>query len=116
MRTSAKAFLWMTCLLSGVTQAQLLPQVQLPPVSAPPVRLPGAPLPQTGLTRNLGDLAGARILRISTLARDHRAELDRDPRGELVVRAEVIAIDITEAALQRALAEHFLLRRTQELP
>ena len=47
-------------------------------------------------------LTGARALRAERLLSEHRAELDRDPRGDLVVRAEVVAIDITEAALARA--------------
>jgi len=116
MRNRTTVFLWMSCLVLGMAHAQLVPQLQLPPLSTPPVKVPGVSLPQAGVTRELGDLAGARILRISTLAREHRAELDRDPRGELVVRAEVVAIDITEAALKRALADDFLLRRTQDLP
>ena len=116
MRNRATALLWMTCLAVGGAHAQLVPQVQLPPVSVAPLKVPGVALPQTGVTRDLGELAGARILRISSLARDHRAELDLDPRGELVVRAEVVAIDLTQAALKRALADNFLLRRTQELP
>jgi hypothetical protein len=116
MRARMTALLWMTCLTLRLAHAQLLPQVQLPPVSTPAAQLPGVSLPQTGVARSLDSLAGARILRIDTLAREHRAELDRDPRGELVVRAEVVAIDITPPALQRALADHFLLKRTQELP
>src|SRR4051794_22853440 len=112
MRTRTTAFLWMTCLTLRAAHAQLVPQVQLPPVSSPAVQLPGVSLPQTGVARSLDSLAGARVLRIATLARDHRAELDRDPRGELVIRAEVVAIDITPPALERALADHFLLKRT----
>src|SRR4051794_11392908 len=114
MRKWAVVFLWMTCLAVGVTRAQLVPQVQLPPVS--PVKVPAISLPGTGVSPNLRDLAGARLLRIETLSREHRAELDRDPRGELVIRAEVVGIDVTEDALKRALADDFLLKRTQTLP
>jgi subtilisin family serine protease len=112
----AAAIVWMACLAAGAAQAQLVPQVQLPPVSVPPVKVPGALLPESGVGRDLSALAGARLVRINTLAREHRAELDRDSRGELVVRAEVVAIDITEAALKRALVDDFRLKRTQELP
>ncbi len=110
------AFLWISGLALGVARAQLVPQVQLPPVSVPPVKVPGASLPESAVTRDLNGLAGVRLLRIDSLARQHRTELDRDPRGELVVRAEVVAIDITEAALKRALADDFRLKRTQDLP
>jgi subtilisin family serine protease len=116
MRNVLAAILWMTCLGLGVAHAQLVPPVQLPPVPLPPEKVSGMSLPQTSVTRNLDALAGARILRVESLAREHRAELERDPHGELVVRAEVVAIDITAAALKRALADDFRLQRTQELP
>jgi hypothetical protein len=108
MRNVLAAILWMTCLGLGVAHAQLVPPVQLPPVPLPPEKVSGMSLPQTSVTRNLDALAGARILRVESLAREHRAELERDPHGELVVRAEVVAIDITAAALKRALADDFL--------
>src|SRR5262249_33847730 len=60
-------------------------------------------------------LAGARQLRIEQLVRQHGAELERDPRGELVVRAEVVAIDITDAALALARKAQFEVLRTHEL-
>jgi subtilisin family serine protease len=84
----------------------------------PAVPVPGVPaLPEA--TRALGsglrDLAGARALRAERLFNEHRAELDRDPRGDLVVRAEVIAIDITAPALEKAVAAKFSVLRTEEL-
>jgi hypothetical protein len=91
-----------------------LPQVQVPDVQVPGI---GPVLPEA--TRALGgtmrELAGARALRVERLFDAHRAELDRDPRGELVVRAEVVAIDITEPALAKALDEKFSVLRTEEL-
>jgi subtilisin family serine protease len=89
---------------------------QLPRVSIPQVQLP----PVAGdATRNVGSslrgLADTHALRIDSLFREHRAELDRDPVGDLVVRAEIIAIDVTDVALDRALAENFLVKRTTEL-
>src|SRR4051812_14343575 len=118
MRKISAAILSVMCLALGVARAQLVPQVQLPPVRVPPMKAPGGLSPDVGgsLNRELRSLSEARALRADTLARDHRAELDRDPRGELVVRAEVIAIDISADALRRALATDFLLKRTQELP
>jgi subtilisin family serine protease len=44
------------------------------------------------------DLAGARLAAATQLARAHRRELDRDPRGELIVRAEILAQPSTPAA------------------
>ena len=42
-----------------------------------------------------------------TALNEHRASLDRDPRGDLVVRAEVMAIDITDEALASAIKARF---------
>jgi hypothetical protein len=100
--------------VAGRADAQL-PQVQVPQVPLPGVQVPGLPDATRMVSGTLRELAGARAVRIDHLARQHRAELDR-VQGELVVRAEVIAIDITAASLQRALAEKFLLKRTQPLP
>ena len=109
-----RSFIFAT-LLSLSASAQL-PTVQLPPVQLPPVPLPGGVLPDA--TRALGgtlrELTGARALRAERLLNDHRAELDRDPRGDLVVRAEVIAIDITDAALASAIQARFSVLRTRE--
>jgi len=103
-------------LLSLSASAQL-PNVQLPAPQLPPVRLPGAVLPEA--TRALGgkvrELTGARALRAERLLNDHRASLDRDPRGDLVVRAEVVAIDITADALAGAQKAQFVVLRSEEL-
>ena len=87
--------------LAGGARAQL-PQVQLPPVQVPGVPTPSLPDARRALGGTLEQLSAVRRLRVEDLARAHRAELDRDPRGELVVRAEVVGIDVTEAALARA--------------
>jgi hypothetical protein len=99
--------------LAGPTGAQL-PPVQLPQVQVPGVQVPGLPEATRAVNGTLRELAGARALRVEQLARRHRAELDRID-GELVVRAEVIAVDITQPALDRALAEGFVLGRTRQL-
>jgi hypothetical protein len=96
------------------TAAAQLPQVQVPNVQLPGV---GPVLPEA--TRAVGgslrELTGARVLRVQRLFNEHRAVLDRDPRGELVVRAEVVAIDITQAALDKAVAARFTVLRTEEM-
>ena len=105
--------------IAGRAGAQLpqvqVPQVQVPGVPLPGVQVPGLPETTRAVEGTLRELTGARAVRIEQLARRHRTELDR-VQGELVVRAEVIAIDIAAAALQRALAEKFLLKRTRTLP
>ena len=106
-------------LLAGLTGASAVTWAQLPQVQVPNVPVPGVPaLPEVtrAVGGNLRELAGARALRADRLLREHRAELDRDPRGELVVRAEVIAIDITQSALDKALAAKFTVLRTEDLP
>jgi subtilisin family serine protease len=77
------------------------------------------PLPVDPAVRGVGDTLRnlpTRAVRSRQLFEQHRAELDRDARGELVVRAEVVAIDITDAALANAQRADFLVKRTQELP
>src|SRR5687767_1140817 len=114
------AFVKISCLLAlgvalaGPAGAQL-PQVQLPQVPLPGAPVPGLPEATRAADATLRELAGARALRVEQLVRQHRAELDRDPRGELVVRAEVVAIDITDAALALALQAQFKVLRTDEL-
>ncbi len=105
-------------LLAGAAHAQI-PDVVIPDTDAPPVTIPDIHTPAgniaSGAERTLSRLAGARVLRIEQMSRDNRAELERDPAGELAVRAEVVAVDISAPALQRALDNKFLLKRTQEL-
>jgi hypothetical protein len=112
-RTNSLWFLALGLTAALSSRAQL-PQVQLPGVQVPGVpALPDATRPVGGTLR---ELAGARALRAERLLRENRAELDRDTQGDLVVRAEVVAIDITPAALDQALAARFLVLRTEELP
>ena len=101
--------------LSGAAAAQLpVPQVQLPQLPVPQTRLPGVQDVTRGAGGTLRGLSGARALRIERNFREHRAELDRVD-DELVVRAEVVAIDISEAALANALKADFRVLRAQDL-
>jgi len=95
----------------GTAAAQVLPRVQVPPLPDVRTALPAEPLRAVA-----GSVALPRVQRADALYRDHRAELDHDNRGELVVRAEVVAIDITDSALAAAKKAGFDARRTQELP
>ena len=89
-----------------------LPQVQLP--QTPSVQLPPLPDATRAAEAGLREVAGLRSLRAQQLVRQHRGELDRDPRGEPVVRAQVIGIDMTDVALARASRAEFKLLRTEE--
>src|SRR4051794_4249945 len=112
MRHSSLMILWSASLAWALgVHAQLLPRVQVPGVQIP--QLPVEPALR-GATDTLRTLP-SRATRSRQLFEQHRAELDRDPRGELVVRAEVVALDITEIALAKAKAADFLVKRTQEL-
>jgi subtilisin family serine protease len=110
------AFIFWLCFCALVSHGALaqLPQVQVPTPSLPGVGpiLPDATRTVTG---SLRQLAGSRALRADRLFDENRARLDRDPRGELVVRAEVVAIDITADALARALKAQFRVLRSEEL-
>lgn len=113
MRRFARIF----CSLGGfawlaAAQAQLpLPNMPLPQVQVPALPVDPALRDVDGPLRSLP----SRALRATALYRANRGELERDPGGELVVRAEVIAIDIGAAALEGALAEKFVVVRTQDL-
>jgi subtilisin family serine protease len=112
MRSWNRKILWIASLAWALgAHAQLLPRVQVP----------GVPLPQLPVEpalRGAGDTLRTlptRAARSQQLFEQHRAELDRDSRGELVVRAEVVALDITDSALAKAKQADFLVKRTQEL-
>jgi hypothetical protein len=103
---------------SQVALAQL-PNVQLPNVlpNLPRVGLPtdvaNTVAGVTGLdARALEDL---RRLRIRELLRTNRAVLERDPRGEPIIRTELIAFSPTDEALTNAQAEGFEIRRRSTL-
>jgi hypothetical protein len=96
--------------------AQLpLPRAQLPDLQVPGVEVPDLRGATGELRDTLHELAGTRALRVQQLARQHRGELERID-DQLVVRAEVVGLDMTQAALDRALTEKFLIKRRQSLP
>jgi subtilisin family serine protease len=61
------------------------------------------------------DLAAARLDEVARRAREHRRELARDPHGELIVRAEVLAQPSTPAARDALLAAGFKQLREDAL-
>jgi hypothetical protein len=96
---------------------------QLPNVQVPNVPLPN--LPRVGLPGDVANtidgvagraLEDVRRLRVRELLRTNRAALERDPRGEAMVRNELIAFSPTDEALTSAQAGGFevVRRRTLE--
>jgi len=61
-------------------------------------------------------LADERVARLRSLLRAHPRELARDPRGELVVRGELLAIDPGPEALAAAASLGLRVREQRELP
>jgi subtilisin family serine protease len=95
-------------LTAGVARAQLrLPSLgsTLQPIARAPVLQRVEPLAEAALAPV--DLATARLDEVARRARAHRRLLDRDPRGELVVRAEVLAQPSGPAARDALLAAGF---------
>jgi subtilisin family serine protease len=119
-----------TALLAFVHVAHAqLPGVQVPNVQVPDVQVPNLPrvdLPAVtdtvtgtvnGATDALGvrRLADLRQLRIRELLRTQRANVERDPNGEPILRAQIVAFAPTDAALDAARAAGFVVVRERSL-
>jgi subtilisin family serine protease len=103
-----------------------LAHAQLPGVQAP--GLPRVELPTT-VTGTLGEvgntvgrvgdraerLADVRRLRVNELLRTQRANVERDPAGQPILRAEIVSFDPTDEALERARTEGFEVARERVL-
>ena len=92
-------------LACGSAHAQLrLPALgnTLSPITRSPLLQRVEPLVDTVLAPV--DLATARLNDVAERAREHRRELDRDPQGELIVRAELLAQPSSPAARDALLA------------
>ena len=101
---------------TGAARAQLrLPSLGpvLQPVPRAPVLQRLDPLVDTVLAPV--DLAAARLDEAARRARAHRRELDRDPHGDLVVRAEVLAQPSSPTAREALLAAGFKALRDDAL-
>ena len=101
----------------------LLPLLLAPPGAVAlglPAPLPSLPVDLRGtvvepVDRTTRDLTGLRQRQLRQLLREHRQYLDTDPRGAPVVRGEVVAIDPTPDALQRAHDAGFRVREQRRL-
>ncbi|MEO6081397.1 MAG: S8 family serine peptidase [Steroidobacteraceae bacterium] len=96
-----------------LASAQLLPPV-VPRVDVPaPLQLPALPQPRVNLpATRLASLRG----QVRDLLRRFPDRVERDPRGAPIVRAVIIALRPDAAALQRALAQGFLIQEDRNLP
>ena len=95
---------------AACAHAQLrLPAVGLPTIGGfDPLRLPSQAAREL---RELPDLRALRLEQVGRLLRRHRDVLEADPRGEPVVRHEILAWAPSPAALAAALAEGLSVAR-----
>ena len=112
-------------LCAGVLLASQVALAQLPNVQLPNVPLPN--LPRAGLPSDVANtVAGAtgldaraledlRRLRVRELLRTNRTVLERDPRGEPMVRSELIAFSPSDDAVANAQGAGFEVRRRTTL-
>ena len=95
-----------------------LAQLGLPPVNLPlPQRV--GPLDTGALRaplRNVGDLTDLRLDTVATLLRRHRAVLEADPRGEPIVRKEILALSPSAEGLAAAERLGLAVTRDTRLP
>lgn len=117
---AARAVLALTIALSTAgAHAQLrLPSVTLPlpqrigPLDSDSLRHPGERLLSTADVLNL---RGLRLDQVGKLLRQHRALLEADPRGEPVVRREILAWSPSTAGLEAAKAAGLTVLRERTL-
>ena len=115
-RTCRFLALAVALLSTAAAHAQLrLPSLgsTLSPIARAPVLQRVEPLVDTALAPV--DLAAARLQETARRLRAHSRELDRDPQGELIVRAEVLAQPSSPAARAALLAAGFKTLREDTL-
>ena len=111
-------FLLAAVLIGTVQAAQA--QLGLPPVRLP--RLPDVTLPgvQNDVTRAADNIesqaaANVRRLRIQDLLRSQRNVVEADPRGNPIMRGELLAFSPSDGALARARAAGYSVARERVL-
>lgn len=107
-RTGASLLAFTLALASASAHAQLrLPSVNLPVpqgISGAGSELLRDPLDRLGFVRELPVLRQVRVGEVEKLLRLHRDVLERDPRGQPVVRREILAFNPGKAGLAAAAA------------
>jgi hypothetical protein len=112
-------WLWILALLIAPAARAQIRALPLALPSLPSVGLPPAVAGTlNGLPNNLqsSSVADVRALRVRELLRAHRTELEADPDGNPIVRAQIVALSPAPAALDAARALGFTVVREQTLP
>lgn len=120
-RRLASGFALIAMIAFGSAVHAQLPRVQVPNV--PGTGLPGVVNDTLGrvgdtvgnVAGQVDQLADARRLRVNDLLRTQRANVERDPNGQPILRAEIVSFDPTDAALDRARAAGFQVTRERVL-
>ncbi len=105
------------CCVCAMTHAQVrLPAVQLP--TLPNVQLPldaRVALGEGALNVDTRQLRPPRVLQVQALIRANRSTLEADPRGEAILRNELLAYSPGAAALEKARSAGFSVLRQRAL-
>jgi hypothetical protein len=116
LRTAARLFALACAALTGSAAAQVnLPQLRLPPLPATGL---AAPLERSATgAANLGANALTSLRRTTAqdLIRRNRQLLEADPNGEPILRGELLALDLSAAALEHIVAAGFARLSEQRL-
>jgi Subtilase family len=106
----------LTALLFLVTAMAAPAWAQLPPLGLPTVPDITTQTPNVGnVVNDAAALTDVRQLRVRELLRAHRRELEADPSGQPIVRSQIIAVGMSEAAIATARAAGFQIVRVDSL-
>ncbi|MGH8230550.1 MAG: S8 family serine peptidase [Steroidobacteraceae bacterium] len=89
-------------------------QINLPPVRLPSLPVPGLAAPLAAglgapLEQRTNELLTARRARLDALVRDNRQSIEADPNGDPILRAQLIGLDLSPAALEQIATAGFML-------
>jgi subtilisin family serine protease len=102
MRRFFTSLFLLSALVWQPAQAQL-PGVALPEI--PDIGRAAQQFPAVG--DSLSDVQGLRRAQVRDVLRTHRRELETDPAGEPIVRSQIIALDMSQAAIVAARGQGF---------
>ncbi|MGD9981504.1 MAG: S8 family serine peptidase [Hyphomonadaceae bacterium] len=104
----------LVALLFLITALAAPAQAQLPGVELPQIPNVGVQTPDVGnVVNDAAALTGVRELRVRQLLR--RRELEADPAGQPIVRSQIIAVGMSEAAIATARAAGFQIVSIDDL-
>jgi hypothetical protein len=115
MRTVAAVFAF-GCALAARAPAQVgLPPVRLPPLPAPLAAPVGQSLSDEFSTAPANTL-GLRRTTAQRLIRNNRQQMEADPNGQPILRAELVGLNLSESALAQIASAGFTVVTRQSLP